>query len=459
MSHHPQRKISYLDVTAWIVIAFLAGLITLVMLIGNPLGLTVTLDQTTAGPRGPLTLTFSHPPSLDALSPLIKVSPLITGTLSLADPQTVEFVPNIPFQLGVAYTLSLSPGPAGSNGEHIRQAKSWHFTIRQPQVVFYVTDDNGDDLWQIGLNDGDKPQQLTFTEGRLFDFAASPDGEWLAYSATNDQRGVDLWLANRNGTVTRILVNCAKDRCVAPSWSSDSQWLGYSRQPAGPKEGDPPGAPRPWLAQASNGQTHPAFSDSQIIGYGACFSPDGRWLVTYDGIQGGLRVLDLQSAETTFFAGNTGMLPEWSPDGRYLLYTNTELFPGNPSAYHTVLYRADFVSGEAGPYFGQEDTRDFAYAIPAWSPTGKAIVIGMRGDAESFASQLWLIHPDQFRGPMIAAEPGYSYSSFHWDAWGQRLVMQRSDMNANYAPSIAVWDETGGLRVLVEGGRNPQWLP
>jgi dipeptidyl aminopeptidase/acylaminoacyl peptidase len=268
---------------------------------------------------------------------------------------------------------------------------------------------------------------------------------------------MDLWRIARQGGEPQLLLDCAGERCSQPVWSPDSRRIAYSRQPAAIAPGAPPGAPRPWLLDVQSGQSTPVFDDSQIIGFGASWSPDGKRVAIYDGIAGELQVVELDSGEVVLLSSNTGTTGEWSPDGRYLLYTKVE---SGETSTHTMVMRADFTSGEIATLIGKgAEGHDAAYSVPDWSPAGDQLVLGLRLDPGSPEKHLWVIQPDYLGGAMIADEPGYTYSFYSWDPWGNAIVMQAFRLGTSEPSEVMLWTAEGGLRSLAKVAMLPDWLP
>ncbi len=352
--------------------------------------------------------------------------------------------------LVVLIVLAIAAGSLSSPLDRGRRAGE------RPSRVVYISAQGGQrELWTVGLDD-QPPEPLTQTGGRVYDFAAAPDGKQVAYTVLNESQGVDLWLVDRSGRSPRRLLECGSSRCTAPAWSPDGKQIAYSREAASLTPNSGPGAPRPWLVEVPTANTRPLFQDGQIIGYGASWSPDGRRLVSYDGISGGLRVAELATGKFEFLPANTGALGAWSPDSRYLLYTRVEEID---AGFRTVILRTDFNSGETSVFLGNDDQRDHAYALPAWSPDGKYLLVGLQNEPGNPARQVWQIQPDLIEGPVIAGEADYTYSLYQWRADGGAVAMQRSRLGTVSGPEVLVWTADGGLKVLAENAMLPQWLP
>ncbi len=353
--------------------------------------------------------------------------------------------------------VHMVPGKIGSDGGWLRKDVSWNLTVRPTMIVYMNYVEPKRELMVVPANGG-TPKQLTFTGGEIFDFDTSPSGDYVAYSVLNDKKGFDLWLVERSGKNPHRLLDCGANRCNSPVFSPDGNTIAYNREPAGLTPNAPNGPPRPWLVTVETGDARPVFSDQQIIGYSALWSPDGNWLASYDGLANQIRAVNLKSGQQVTFPSSLGMLGSWSPDSNYLVYPN--FITGTDNKTRTFIYRADFKSGELGILVGiAKSDDDFVYSAPEWSPTGKQIAFSMRIDPQKPDRQVWVIDPGTLGGPVIAKEPGYTYDFIQWDPWGAGLFIQQASLKNTYNPQVATWYPMQGLQVVAENAMFPHWLP
>jgi len=461
-----KMRLNRLDVAALGTAALLSLLILLVLGLGNPvqLSLNSNLEQTGGfvSPLGPLTLRFSRAVQVDLIAAAASFEPPVAGTFIASDPQTVEFWPAKPLQPGVKYSIRLAPAALGQNGERLR--REWIKTLRarEPLIVYMTIQKDNRELFSVDLQ-GKNPRQLTHTNNRIFDYAVSPNGDWIAYTVVNDQKGVDLWLLNRDGSQSRRLLDCGAGQCEAPAWSPDGRQIAYTRKLPGLETGAAPGLPRPWLIDLSSGITHPVYADQQILGYGSIWSPDGKWLGTIDSVTKAIHFLNLVSGQEVIIPSNTGALPSWSPDSRTLWFTTVEK---KGEFYQSTVQSADFETGEIAVIFGDDPTgHDYAYGSPVWSPgggeanPGGQVLISYRPGADSPARRLWSVNPTTLEGPLVAAEKDTSYDFYHWDPWGEKIVFQRVRLGAVYNPEVILWRPGEEHQLLASSASFPQWLP
>ena len=334
---------------------------------------------------------------------------------------------------------------------------SWKLVVRPPRIVYMSFAEPKRELMSVQASGG-TPQQLTFTGGEIFDFDVAPSGNVIAYSVYNEKKGFDLWLVERDGKNPHRLLDCGANRCSSPVFSPDGKFLAYNRAPAGLTPTAPTGAPRPCILTVETGDVRPVFSDQQVIGYSALWSPDGNWLASYDGVTNLIRIANLQSGQLVVFPSSLGMLGSWSPDGNYLIYPN--IVAGSDGTTRTFIYKADFKSKELGTLVGKtSSTDDYAYSAPEWSPAGQQIVFSMRTDPQKPDREVWVMDPESLGGPVIAKEPGYTYDFYQWDPWGTGLLIQQASLAKTYVPEAVTWYPMQGLHIVAENAMFPHWLP
>jgi hypothetical protein len=451
------RKLNRLDLLAGTILIVLAIAISVIIMYITWVGISVSLH--TANPReqiGPyeiLTIKFSQAVRPNDVENQLQSS--IDAKLEWQNDRTLHFIPTKPY-LGTT-TIQLTPGKIGAGGEWLRKDVSWTLTVRQSSIVYMNYGEPKNELMVIPVTGGPS-RQLTSTGGKLFDFDVAPSGDTIAYSVFNNQSGFDIWLVDRSGQNPRLLLDCGANRCSSLIWSPDSTSIAYSREQAGPTQNSPNGAPRPWIVNVETAENRPVFSDPQAIGYGALWSPDGNWLVSYNGIAAQIQVVNLKSGQRVLLPSHAGLLGSWSPDSNALVYPDQTT--GVNNILKSYLYRADFKTGEISIVLGKgSDPTDYLFGNPALSPSGDQIALSIRSDPNRPDRQLWIVRPDTLGGPMVTEQPDYTYNFYQWDAWGIGLVIQQVNLKKTYTPEIAVWYPLSGYKVIAENGTFPHWLP
>jgi Tol biopolymer transport system component len=317
-----------------------------------------------------------------------------------------------------------------------------------------VADANKSRLWTVEPESG-RTNPLIDEIFRIADFDTSHDGEFVVFSAFNEQNGVDLWHVDRFGRNLVLLLPCGPDRCTVPAISPDGSQVAYVREAAFASADLPFGSPRIWLLSISSKEDAPLYEDQQIIGYKPEWSPDGTYISSFDGLSDEIHLLNLVTKDKLIITSNKGSPVTWSADSSTFVYTNIEQ---TESGSRTEIHAVDLMLNETTTLFGGKDERDYYYNSLAWSPVEDVLVIGLRFEENTTAEGLWLMDPASRDGQVIANHPDYIYHAPAWDPWGKALVFQQFELRGVYTPEIALWNGGTDTKVIAEG-LMPHWLP
>ncbi len=227
----------------------------------------------------------------------------------------------------------------------------------------------------------------------------SPDGAWVAYVVTSNDRGADearsaVWMVSWDGS-QHLALTAAADGTEKPRWSPDGRYLAFMATPAGSEKA------QIMLLDRRGGNARQLTSVAGDIGVYA-WAPDGKRLVLtmVTGESGGgpkpivIDALHFKQDEEGYLRSGSGRhlylfdvdanrldplttgaqfnedLPAWSPDGRLIAFVRTHEKGADPDGREDIAV-IEPVPGAAArlvvrPYAPNNQKL-------AWSPDGSAI--------------------------------------------------------------------------------------
>jgi TolB protein len=321
--------------------------------------------------------------------------------------------------------------------------------------LVYLSPTNSPDLWR-NSKDGLNPRRITDTGGRVFDYAVSPDGREIVYSAVNELKGLDLWAVSTVGGKAHRLLDCGADRCSGPVYDPSGLKIAYSRRSkAENPAGNAPGLGRIWILTLQDGLTQPLVANAAVTGQDVSWSPDGLRLAFYDPLVGAIRIHPLQD-------GNDLVLPVlleksggWTPDGKKMIFADYALGQERPVG---VLSEVDLASGQVSPAFPDLALVDFG--SPVFDRNGAWMAVGGQAEGEGSARSIWVVRLDGTDKLRVTMDPQALQAAYHWDPSGSSLVYQEYKLgDSSSHPAVFVWDlKTQRAHLVAENAALPDWI-
>jgi Tol biopolymer transport system component len=327
--------------------------------------------------------------------------------------------------------------------------------LGNPRILYlgWEEEEGSNQLYFINP-DGSEQKRLTNEPLGILDFAVSPDGTQIVYSAITEEGGADIWQIDTDGRGRKRLLACSEATCTQLEWAPDGRRLIYERY-KNSVPGEIPSSPQLWWLDTQTGETIAVFEDEQKLGLGARISPNGRYLSYISPPDQEIHVYDIETGENLVIPSQTGEPGIWSPDSESLLISDMQ-FQGEQFSIH--LFRTDLESAELTNISGADlETND---GLPVFSLDGEWIAFSRKKPQAPMGKQLWLMHPDGSEPAAITENADVHYNNPAWSPDGTQIVMQGYFLTEpEPSPELWVADvETGKLEELGRG-MQPVWLP
>jgi TolB protein len=199
-------------------------------------------------------------------------------------------------------------------------ARNWpRFSPDGGQIAFQDWSAGNIDVWLMDA-DGSDPRALTSDAAHDYLPAWMSSGEAVSFASWRRESGqafdaVHLYLMQVDGSGQRRLLAEPLGTSSGADFSPDGRQMVFSRAGA---QGS-----ALWLAAVDGSDARLLLDDGASNG-AARFSPDGEWIAFHAG-RGEAASLALiradGSGQRTLVEGGEAWYPNWSPDGRWLVYT------------------------------------------------------------------------------------------------------------------------------------------
>jgi TolB protein len=260
--------------------------------------------------------------------------------------------------------------------------------------------------------------------------AWSPDGLWIAYSATTDSGG-DLWLISPDGASARRLTNDPPLE-DSPDWSPDGGRIAFHAT----REGRPPSI---WILDlADSSVTQLTHERTRTLN--PAWSPNGR-AITYYGIASG----DEQVWEIPVDGGPARRLShhatqswnaDWSPNGEEIVFSGYRNSETGGSL---------FIMPEEGEGAQCEHARALTRRKdhrwdrePSWSPDGRWIAFTAQDRSGNW--DVWLVSADGVTETPVTSAPAFDRQP-SWSPDSRSLVIQsdRAGSDDLWIVDVSAW--------------------
>jgi len=454
-------KLRRFERIALIIIATLAGLLALLALISDLVGLpqpqvVFPAQDGMIGGRGPVELRFQQDMERFSVESRLSFEPAWQGVWRWLDDRTIRFFPNTTLREGNSLKLILAEGARSRDGRVLRQPFEAALKIRPAALVFLRDPLISAELVRMDPLSGEN-SFLTDSGGRVFDFAVSPDGERIIYSRINLRGGSDLVLIRRDGSEEKVLVKCAEFACIEPAWTPDSRYVAYTHYESGLTASMVEAVGKIYILDVESGSSNLLFNNPGLYGALPSFSPDGTAVSFYDFGENAIRLVNLVDGSSSIIPSRVTGRGSWSPDGATLIVADWD---GEGTIPRSTLFRLDLASRSVSRFF-DDSFEVLDVSLPAWSPDGELLICGLQTESRQEGKQLWLFERSGQSVQQITGDPQMNYSSYQWSPDGNRVVFQQVNLSqSDDAPKVLIWYRADNrIETLFNNAAFPQWMP
>jgi len=464
--------ITAFDRTVLIIIGVIVAAIVLTIALGDRVGVTLERVSPVGSARStsPITIQFSESMNRPTVSERLQFDPPLEGTVTWSA-NTLIYTPAEPMSPGASYTVTLMRGAQSEGGREVLSDTQFTFEVRRPRVAYlYPADDVPQNLWVVDPANLDSAAQVTFSATGIYDYAVSPDGSQIAFSERNTNGTNDIKLLDLDtGALTQI-TNCQDSSCTTPVWRPDGRLIAYERVDFNSDLGGVGRSPtRIWLADpfTSPPSSRPLFTQTQILGYNAQWSADGRRIAVFDSASVSILVYDFTTEEILAIPSRAGTSGALSPDGTKLVFPEVPPITEGQSI-RQYLRIADLEANTVEFISTPEDPLEDDQA--RWNPDGTLLAITRRYSDERGTRGHLLYVLDPFNptdARPVINDPNYADGAFYWSPTGDQLLVQRLRMfdeqgNPDNLARPEIWVtnlDGSAAQMVAHNAYLPRWVP
>ena len=417
-------------------------------------------EETGISPLGYLVFDFSKDIIPEQLDQVVEIFPNIKGNWVWLDENRLRWIADVPMHPGQEINITFSPGKIGKKEEEIRKAVNWDLNVRPASILALKSpQEGGQEVYFSEYQSNPELEQLTFTNGKVYDYAPSPSGETIIFSEENDHNGLDLWIINRDGSDLHKVLDCGESRCSSPAWSPDMEEIAYVRETGIVDLEANSKYSGVWILNLASSETTPLFEEPQDINFNPVWSPNGEWLSFWNSREEKIILFNQSSAETVLLDSAKGDPGCWSADGSLLYYPDLTFIQAE---FRHVILKADLTQSTIETIaVGENESEWLSYDNPACHPTENLIAVFAQPNLKIPGKKVMVINPESGERETVSDDliriPGY----LSWSPSGDSLLFQMNSFSSTQVESaVWVWDkDSGQSRQILEAVHLPAWLP
>ena len=384
------------------------------------------------GSSGPILIQKRHIPFIVDENIIVQVTPPVGFKWINTDKELVIF-PDEPLEIGEEFDVKVNR----DNMSYLHKTR-----VRQPCLVYLGNITTEPEIWKFC---GQEHELLTHTEGRVLDYTASKSGNWILYSARNEEGGSDIWKINSEGEKQKKVYVCGDLICNNVAIDPlDSHIALFSSRDKGE------------LILISVDDDEEIIIEKGNISE-VDFSPNGQFLRYFSITEGNLKVLDIGNLNLIQTIDiDSDLIGSWSYNSSMFLYGKRDFTSGIGVI---EIYETNVVTGATTKLFdGQELILN--YFEPTYFKNGDLVVL-VRTRFSGNSKQIWVINREGENMFEITKDHQYDHSGFDWNLGEEKISFQRYLLtSSNSLPDVWIWDsQKKQHQFIAENAARAIWIP
>ncbi len=404
-------------------------------------------------------LQFIVPDGIEAkiIEDSFHIKPEILGTWTWLEDDLVVWQPDQPLPIGQAVQFGFEQ--TDSQQPKLKSV-NWDANVRSPEIVFLQAVESGKEIFSLSLAEPESVKQLSNTQGLVIDFAVSPNGEQIIFSQTNSQLGADLWLMDRDGKASNMVLDCGVDQCSNLDWHPIRDEILFTiEKNIATNSQSSWDFPSPQILNLVDGSTQPVLKDPLSYAYDPVWSSNGQWITFWRGENLGIEIVHALSKETIFRDIRSDDTGCWSPNERYFYYSKV---PEEGIPIVSIIYQLEIFTVQQSFYTGSDLYElGYNYYYPECHPQGEGLMAVVQVDPLIPQRELWWINSDNSY-TKVYSDFTKMVTQFKWSPDGRQGIFLR-DTLAGLADGaeIVLWqaEEPQKLINFQDKVYKIEWLP
>jgi hypothetical protein len=323
--------------------------------------------------------------------------------------------------------------------------------------VYLSTSERPTELFHYSF-DSKKSKQLTFSNGKIIDYSVNHRNGDVLYSAYNAEGGSDIWLFPSPFDQAKLLISCGINTCFFPQFHPNGQIMTFQKS-------------------ASSYDSDLILKNSEIIFFDLSknveveylglsvengsvpeWSPEGNYLAYFQTDPIGIRIIDVFGNEILFLNGiNQQNFFVWGKDSDHFYFLSTDIDNDKTvvSIHEILISKKEFTQFEISL-----NESELVTGLKFASNQDR-VIIGIRYSSFSPAQKMVIYDLLKKENLMELSDPTSSVGNYSWNSSGDQIIYQKFSFDSEIkTPQIAIWDlDENVSHTIISDAYMPNFLP